>query len=202
MQVWGVTGLIGAGKSTAVEYIKSKGYPVVDADQVSRLVVDRNTELGKEGFSKVYRAFGPSVLNNLGDLDRRALRKRMMVHPEDRDTLEKILHPLILAYIQTLMKEWKEKDIPLGFVEGSRLIESGFHNVLGGIVLVSAPEDLRVKRVIKRDSMGKDEVAMLIQLQDGGVMQRMCKKEWKNDKTLPNLYKQVDAFIEERLKSL
>ena len=81
MEVWGITGVIGSGKSTAVAYLKTGDYPVIDADQVSRIVVDKDTEDGKEGFAKIYRAFGASVLNNLGQLDRRALRLRLsLIH--------------------------------------------------------------------------------------------------------------------------
>lgn len=195
MKVWGITGLIGSGKSTAVAYLAGKGYPVVDADQVSRLVVDRHTEVGKEGFEKVYRTFGAKVLNNLGDLDRGALRRRMMTDPNDRQQLEAILHPLILNYISKKMAEWKADDYVMGFVEGSRLIESGFHNVLAGLVVVSTPDDQRVKRLMKRDSMGKDEVTMMVELQDGTLMQRFGKAEWKNNKTLKHLHDQIDAFL-------
>lgn len=199
MKVWGITGLIGSGKSTAVKYLAELGYEVVDADQVSRLVVDRNTDVGKEGFEKVYRAFGSKVLDNLGNLDRGALRKRMMAFPHERQQIEAILHPLILGYISKKMTEWKANGVALAFVEGSRLIESGFHNVIAGIIVVTATEDDRVKRLVKRDSMGKDEVRMMVQLQDEGLMRRFAKVEWKNDKTVKNLQNQIDAFVAAKL---
>lgn len=200
MKVFGITGVIGSGKSSAVTHLRDLGYPTIDADQVSRLVVDRKTEAGKEGFEKIYKSFGASVLNNLGELDRGALRKRMMTNPTDRDNLEAILHPLIVAYIQKEMVKWKSSGAKLGFIEGSRLIESGFHNMLAGIVLVTAPEDQRLKRLMKRDSMGKDEVAMMLRLQDEGLMKRIARYTWLNDKTQPALKKTIEQFIGERLK--
>lgn len=64
MEVWGITGVIGSGKSSAIAYLKEKGYPVIDADQVSRIVVERDTEEeGKEGFGAIYKAFGSTVLD-------------------------------------------------------------------------------------------------------------------------------------------
>lgn len=199
MEIWGITGVIGSGKSSAIAHLYSKGFPVLDADQASRKVVDKNTPEGKEGFAQIYRAFGPEVLNNLGDLDRGKLRQRMMRNPSDRETLERILHPLIFKYITGQMTNWKASGAKLGFIEGSRLVESGFHNHLAGIIIVTAPEAKRIQRVMKRDSMGKDEVAMMFNLQDELVMKRVAKIEWKNDKSVKDLENIVDAFVEERL---
>src|SRR5687768_2399622 len=102
-EVWGVTGVIGSGKSTAMRILTELGYPGIDADQVSRIVVDKKREEGKKGFELIYKAFGSEVLNSLGELDRPAMRKRMVKNPEDRKVLETILHPLIIDYITKTM---------------------------------------------------------------------------------------------------
>jgi dephospho-CoA kinase len=198
-EVWGVTGVIGSGKSTAMKILSGLGYPGIDADQVSRIVVDKKREEGKKGFGEIYRAFGPTVLNNLGELDRPALRKRMINNPEDRKVLEAILHPLIMDYITKTMTTWKSSGTKLAFIEGARIIESGFHNMLKGIVLVSAKENLKINRVMKRDSMGKEEVAQLVGIQDESLMRRMAKAEWKNDTSEAALTKTIQAFIDSRL---
>ena len=88
----------------------------------------------------------------------------------------------------------------MGFVEGTRLIESKFHDLLAGIIVVTASEKERVKRVIKRDSMGKDEVVMMMTLQDESLMRRFAKVIWDNDKTVKNLTSQIDKFLAERLR--
>jgi len=200
MKVWGITGVIGSGKSTAIEHLRSKNFPVIDADQVSRIVVDRKTELGQIGFAQIYKTFGATVLNKLGELDRTAMRKRMMVNPHERDTLEAILHPLIHKHIQGVMGGWKADGVQLGFVEGARLVESKFHDVLGGIVVVTASFENRVKRLVKRDSMGKDEVQLMMGLQDENLMKRFARVEWKNDGSVKQLHKLVDAFVEAKMK--
>ena len=200
-EVWGVTGVMGSGKSTAMKIIGSLGYPGIDADQVSRIVVDKKREEGKKGFEAIYRAFGSKVLNSLGELDRPALRRRMMTNPEDRKVLESILHPLIIEYITKTMTTWKSSGTKLAFIEGTRLIESGFHSMLAGIIMVSAKEDQLIKRVIKRDSMGKDEVTQMIRLQDASLMKRVAKHEWKNEGSETALQKVIEAFIETRLKA-
>jgi dephospho-CoA kinase len=200
-EVWGVTGVIGSGKSTAMKLVNELGYPGIDADQVSRIVVDKKREEGKKGFALIYKAFGSEVLNNLGELDRPALRKRMMRNPDDRKVLESILHPLILEYITKVMTEWKSSGTKLAFIEGTRLIESNFHNMLSGIVVVTASEALKIKRLMKRDSMGRDEVFQMLQLQNEILMKRIAKHEWKNESSEAVLKKQIQDFIAKRLES-
>lgn len=200
-EVWGVTGVIGSGKSTAMKLINELGYPGIDADQVSRIVVDKKREEGKKGFALIYKAFGAEVLNNLGELDRPALRKRMMRNPDDRKILESILHPLILEYITKVMTNWKSSGTKLAFIEGTRLIESNFHNMLAGIIVVTASEPLKIKRLMKRDSMGRDEVFQMLQLQNEALMKRIAKHEWKNESSEAVLKKQIQDFIAKRLES-
>jgi len=200
MEIWGITGIIGSGKSSAIRYLKDQGFPCIDADEVSRIVVDKNRPEGQEGFEKIYRTFGAEVLDNLGNLDRGKLRKRMMARPTDRDTLEQILHPLILEYIKKQLTEWKANDVSdIVFIEGSRLVESGLHRSLTGLVVVTAPEAQILKRVMARDSMGKDEVKMMLSLQNGKGMESVATKVWKNAGPLPELNTQIEAFLDERL---
>lgn len=199
-EVWGVTGVIGSGKSTAMKILTEMGYSGIDADQVSRIVVDKKTEEGKRGFEQIYRAFGSGVLNSLGELDRPALRRRMMQNPDDHKTLEAIMHPLIVDYITRTMTKWKAAGAKLAFVEGTRLIESGFHNMLTGIIIVTAKEDQKIKRVMKRDHMGKDEVSMMVRMQDETLMKRIAKAEWKNEASEAALKKIIQTFVETRMK--
>lgn len=202
MEIWGITGIIGSGKSSAIKYLKDQGFPCIDADEVSRIVVDKNRPEGQEGFQKIYRAFGPDILDNLGNLDRGKLRRRMMLRPSDRDTLEEILHPLILEHIKKQLAEWKSKDISdIVFIEGSRLVESGMHRNLTGLIVVQAPDAQILKRVMARDSMGKEEVKMMISLQNGAVMDSAATKIWKNSGPLSELHSQIESFLDERLGS-
>jgi dephospho-CoA kinase len=200
MEIWGITGTIGSGKSSAIKYLKDQGFPCIDADEVSRIVVDKNRPEGQEGFEKIYRAFGTEVLDNLGNLDRGKLRKRMITRPTDRDTLELILHPLILEYIKKQLTEWKANDASdIVFIEGARLVESGLNRNLSGLIVVVAPEPQTIKRVMARDTMGKDEVKMMLSLQDGKAMESVATKIWKNAGPLSELHSQIEEFLDERL---
>lgn len=199
MKVFAITGLLASGKTTAANYLKEQGFPILDIDNVSKIVIDKNTEEGKDGFAKVYRAFGSGVLDKLGNLDRGALRKRLAVNPHEKEVLENIMNPLMHNYVRKVMTQWKSDNIQLGFFEGARIFEPGFDKIVAGVIRVTASENERIKRMVKRDSMGKDEVTAMITAQHPGMFDRFCKVEWKNDKSLANLYKQIDAFVEQKL---
>lgn len=199
MEIWGITGLMGTGKTSATQYLSGLGYPCVDVDQATRLTVDRNTDLGKEGFAQIYRIFGETVLDKLGNLDRTALRKRILMNPSEKEKLEAAIDPLVLKYIEKTVQTWPERGAKIGFVEGARLVEAGYHNILKGIIQITAPIEKRINRLAKRDSMGKQEIEMMFRLQDREeLMRRVCKIQWKNDGPLKALEGQIDKFIAER----
>jgi len=195
MKVYAITGLLGAGKTSACEYLRELGYPTLNLDDVSKIVLDKNTPEGKDGFAAIYKAFGSTVLDSLGNLDRTALRKRLMIHPHEKEKLELILNPRAQNYVRKIMTDWKSQNTEFAFLEGARVFESGFDKVVAGVIKVTAPEKERVKRIVKRDSMGKEEAEMLVSAQDPGMIDRFSKIEWKNDKALSALQKQIDDFI-------
>jgi dephospho-CoA kinase len=199
MKIYAITGLLGAGKTTATSYLKEQGFPVLDVDQVSKIVVDKDTEEGREGFTQIYKAFGSTVLDKLGKLDRGALRKRLMLFPHEKEKLEAILNPLTQNYVRKEMTRWKAEGVELGFLEGTRIFEGGIDKVVVSVIRLTAPENERIKRLIKRDSMGKEEVTLFVQMQDVGMMERFSKIEWKNDKAVSVLYKQIDAFLDKEV---
>jgi dephospho-CoA kinase len=203
MEVWGITGLRGSGKTTAARYLAEKGYPTIDADQIAQLVVNRNTEEGREGFEAIYRVFGNQVLDNLGNLDKRALMKKLLLNPSDKEKIESILDPLVLKHVEKAGIKWKQSGAKFAFIEGSRLAEAGFHRVTSGLIHVATDFSKRVNRVAKRDSMGKLEVEAMLQAQVGAadtdLMKRASKREWKNDGSEAAFRKTIDAFLEERL---
>jgi len=202
MQVWGITALMGCGRRTAAQYLISKGFEVIDVDDLSRKLVDKKTEMGKEGFARIYKLLGNSVLNSLGDLDRSKLIKRLVTNPNDKLEIEKVIDPLVFKEVEKIRVEWKSHDIKVAFVHGSRLIEMGFPKTLRGMIRVSAAHDQRVKRVIKRDSMGKEEIELMFRMQDNQTfIERNTQANWKNDGKVTDLQKAIDAWVENALKN-
>lgn len=201
MKVWAITGLLASGKTTAARYFESRGYPVCDVDDLNRRLVDKNTELGKEGFSRVYKFFGPSVLDKLGNLDRPALRKRISQNPHERQALEEMLNPLLQNAILKKMTEWKSQGVKLGFLESARIFEAGIDKMVAGVLTLTAPENERAKRIVKRDSLGKDEAKLMVQMQDGELLKRLTKNEIKNDGKPEALHSELEAFAKKILQA-
>ena len=90
MRIIALTGGIGAGKSLVAQYFSELGARVVDADQLSRVAIER----GSEGFDEVLLRFGESILRD-GDIDRKALAEIVFADPSARADLEAIIHPRV-----------------------------------------------------------------------------------------------------------
>ena len=70
--------------------------------------------------------------------------------------------------------------------------------LVAGVITINAPEDQRAKRIVKRDSLGKDEAKLLVQMQDGELIKKLSKFEIKNTGKLDDFKKSLDEFIEKR----
>jgi dephospho-CoA kinase len=195
MKVWGLTGQLGSGKTAAVEIFLKNKIPVLEVDKISPKLLDKNTPEGKQGFEKIYRLLGNSVLDKLGNLDRTAIRKRIAQNPHEKQALEEIINPILHKIVSDKMTEWKSQNIRLGIIEGARIFESGIDRLVFKVLTVSAPQDQRIKRISKRDSLGKDEALMLVQMQESQLIKSLTKKEISNDKKLGDFEKQIESFI-------
>ena len=145
----GLTGGIGAGKSTVARALAGLGAVVVDADVLAREVVARGTP----GLAAVVERFGPGVLTPAGDLDRPALGRRVFADPEARAALNAVVHPLVAARRAELVAAAPAdavvvEDVPL-------LVETGAAAGLPLVVVVEAPAAERVRRLV--EDRGMDE---------------------------------------------
>jgi len=143
MRIIALTGGIGAGKSLVAQYFSELGTRVVDADQLSRVAIER----GSEGFDEVLLRFGESILRD-GDIDRKALAEIVFADASARSDLEAIIHPRVrelfsdvvadLAPDETLIYE-----IPL-------LVESNAAANFDLVITVEADLEIRKERLRKR----------------------------------------------------
>jgi dephospho-CoA kinase len=143
MRIIALTGGIGAGKSLVAQYFSELGARVVDADQLSRVAIER----GSEGFDEVLLRFGESILRD-GDIDRKALAEIVFADASARADLEAIIHPRVrelfndvvtdLAPDETLVYE-----IPL-------LVESNTASNFDLVITVEADIEIRKERLRKR----------------------------------------------------
>ncbi|WP_138413746.1 dephospho-CoA kinase [Sinomonas gamaensis] len=149
----GLTGGIASGKSEVSRRLAELGAVLIDADLLAREAV----EPGSEGLAEVVREFGPGVLQDDGALDRAALGAKVFADPERRGQLNAIVHPRVRARAAELMAAASDdavvvQDIPL-------LVETGQAGSFDVVVVVDAPDDLRIRRLAERNGMTREEAA-------------------------------------------
>lgn len=155
----GLTGGIASGKSSVSRILAELGAVVIDADQLARDVVARGTP----GLARVVEAFGPQVLTSEGDLDRPAVGRLVFADEEARRTLEGIVHPLVFEQYAALEEGAPEgalvvHDIPL-------LAESGRAEGFDAVIVVDAPRELQIERMLRDRGMSLEDAEARIAAQ-------------------------------------
>ena len=143
MKVVALTGGIGSGKSLVANYFFTLGAEVLDADQISRQVIERGTP----GFDEVVATFGDSVLKD-GEIDRRALGEIIFADSEKRKSLEAIIHPKVQQALATARKALGENETLI--YEIPLLVETGAADRFDHVITVEAPLEARIERLKKR----------------------------------------------------
>ena len=148
MHVFGLTGGIATGKSTVAARWRQRGLPVVDADDLARLVVSPGTE----GLKEVVRLFGTDVLLDDGSLNRALVGAKVFSDVGARRSLEAITHPRIRTALQSRLQQLQTECFPIACYEAPLLIEVGCQDSYRPLVVVSATEELQLIRAQQRDS--------------------------------------------------
>lgn len=158
--VLGLTGGIGSGKSTVARLIARLGVPVLDADQLSREVV----EPGLPAHADVAAAW-PQVIGADGRIDRRRLGQIVFNDAAARARLEAIMHPRIQALAEARFADLAEKGHKLVFYEATLLVESGRYKDFDGLVVVTASPETQLERVLARGGLTEDQAQARIDAQ-------------------------------------
>jgi dephospho-CoA kinase len=143
-KVIGLTGPIGAGKSTVAATLRELGAKVLDADAIVRDEQSRGTV----GYSAIVQTFGTKVLGEDQEIDRRKLAAEVFGDPAKLARLERILHPRVIARILEARKMLKDGDVLV--VEAIKLLESGLRRVCDEIWVVVAPRESLIERLASR----------------------------------------------------
>jgi len=143
MLVVALTGGIGAGKSLVAQYFSELGARVVDADQLSRIAIER----GSEGFDEVITRFGESILRN-GDIDRKALGEIIFKDKNAKADLELIIHPRVRELFFEVVNDLAPDEILI--YEIPLLVETGAASNFDQIITVEADLEIRKSRLLKR----------------------------------------------------
>lgn len=158
----GLTGGIGSGKSTVLEMLREMGAATIDADAISRAT----TAAGGPAIAAIARAFGPDFIASDGALDRERMRQHVYAHPQSRQTLEAIIHPLVGAESARQVEQAMAQgarcivfDIPL-------LVESGrWRAQVDRVLVVDCLPAAQVARVAARSGLAPAQVEAIMAAQ-------------------------------------
>lgn len=149
-KIIGLTGGIGSGKSTIAGYFKELGVPVYIADEEARKLMSK-----PEIIRKIQSVFDENVIEN-SVLNRKKIAELVFSAPEKLKQLNSIIHPEVKKHFITWVKAHEK--YPFVIKEAAILFESGSYKDCDKIILVTAPETVRIERVMKRDNVTKDQV--------------------------------------------
>ncbi len=154
-RVIGVTGPIGAGKSTVAAVLRDLGAMVLDADAIAK---DEQLR-GTVGYSAIVQTFGTGVLGEDKEVDRRKLADLVFGDPRQLERLERILHPRVIARILEARSMLPDGEVLA--VEAIKLLETSLRTVCDQVWVVLASADLRVARLSRRGMPSADAAARL-----------------------------------------
>ncbi|MGH8447553.1 MAG: dephospho-CoA kinase, partial [Solimonas sp.] len=142
----GLTGGVASGKSLVQTAFERLGVPVLDADQVARAVVAP----GSPGLAAIAETFGAGFILASGEMDRRRMREHVFADPAELKRLEGITHPLIRARL----RQWRDaQTAPYCMLSVAILIEAKMHDLVDRVLLVDAPVDVQLARLLRRDGI-------------------------------------------------
>jgi len=192
MLLFGLTGGIASGKSTVAARLAARGVPVLDADAFAREVVLP----GSDGLAEIRAAFGDAVLAPDGTLDRKALARVVFADEASRKRLNAITHPRIGALTAQRAAELAAKGEPLACYEAALIVENGMADAFRPLIAVTAPDELRVARTVKRDAStpeaARARIAVQVSVSD---MTRAADIVIPNDGDLAALHRATDEAL-------
>lgn len=145
----GITGRSGCGKSTVTACFAARGVPVADADQISRQVL----QPGSPVLAQLAARFGGDILSGEGVLDRRLLADRAFATPEGKADLDAITHPAIVRRIEAARQAAQAAGSPLFVIDGAVLVGSVIDGIWDRLIVVTAPYEVSVARIVARDGI-------------------------------------------------
>lgn len=189
----GITGSIACGKSTVSNYLKSKGYVVIDADKIGHEALE--DDYVKE---KLILAFGNEILED-NKINRQKLGELVFGNSSNINVLNSIIHPEIRKKI--LEKIDKNNDKELIFIDVALLFEAKFDDLVDKIIVVYVDENTQLTRLMKRNSISKKEaLSRIVSQMSPTEKAKLGDYMVNNNLDVINTYEQVDKVLSELKK--
>jgi len=185
-----ITGGIGSGKSTFANYLASKGYVVINADDISKDILTFDESIIK----KVSEEFGSDSYKD-GKLNKKFIAVQVFSDPANLNKLNSILHPRVLQKIDTLIEK-KYKDEKIIFIEAALIYEADIEKKFDYVVLVSADFNIRLKRSVESGKFNEED---FINRDNNQIPQEEKEKRadfiFSNNESKKDLIKKADLLL-------
>ena len=166
----GITGLMGSGKSTALNFYKGKGIKTYDLDIEAKKLLKKDTRC----YQQIIKIFGNEILNANQTINRKRLRRIVFNNKKRREILNSIVHPELGNQISTLCNKLEKRGEKIIFLEGALITkQSKIGSSLNYIIYIDAPKKVLNLRILKRDGIEAKEAEKLL------LMQKIIEKNRK-----------------------
>lgn len=190
MRIIGLTGNIASGKSSVARLLAERGIPVIDADVLAREAVAP----GSPALARIVERFGLEALAPDGTLDRTALRRRVFGAPLELDALNAIVHPAVGRLRDVALDRQRAAGAPVVVCDIPLLFEAGLTGSVDTILLVDAPRDVRLDRLVRDRGLAPAEAMQMIAAQMPAELKRArADVVIDNDGSREDLAARVDA---------
>ncbi|MBU4440433.1 MAG: dephospho-CoA kinase [Firmicutes bacterium] len=162
MKVIGLTGGIASGKSAVTNILKKRfNFVVIDADQLARQAV----AVGSPGLEKIIDGFGKDILTEAGELNRFKLGEIIANDDQARKKLNGIVHPEVQKIYNQEIRIYENKGMPVIIYDCPLLFEANLQNTVDQTILVVADKEIRIKRIMERDGLNREQAQKRIDMQ-------------------------------------
>lgn len=161
LRVIGLTGKTGAGKTTVSDILRKKGCFIIDGDKIARDIL----KPGSPAIRELCDFFGEDILLSDGNIDRRKVAERAFSSRENTNMLNRITHPHITDLFVRHIEKAEKEGYPAAIIDAAALLESDCKRLCEKIIVVHAPEDVRLERILTRDSIDLESALRRIKAQ-------------------------------------
>ena len=189
----GVTGGIGSGKSDFCRLFEAEGIPIFYADTVARNLVESSEEIQ----ARIRRVFGSTAVGENGRLNRAKLGEVVFSDTEMREKLNAIIHPHVFqAFDEFVEHNSPKSNLPFLIAEAALIFESRMDQKLDYVIVIDAPEEVRIRRIQRRDAVSREDVKRRVASQMP-VEKKLARADFivRNEGTVADLKRAVDFFV-------
>ena len=194
----GLTGATGSGKSTVSGFFKENGFVIIDADKIARKALLPESSCLKQ----VCGAFGKDILNPDGTLDRKRLAKKAFSSKENAQLLNDITHPWIFLQVMKMCRENIDSGNKKIVFDAPLLFESRSEIMCDCVVSVTAPKEVRMQRLLKRDGLTREQLEKRMSVQQSDEFY-IAKSDFVIDgsKSLEEIKSEVEFLINKEIRA-